>query len=75
MTEKTGPVVLIDDKDQQWLEGAIRDKLLRHIDFDDITELQMGVASGGFGMIHAGQWRSLRVAVKVLFNPADFIQE
>ncbi|KAF9973180.1 hypothetical protein BGZ65_009410 [Modicella reniformis] len=30
----------------------------------------MGVASGGFGMIHAGQWRSLHVAVRVLFNPA-----
>ncbi|KAG0234604.1 hypothetical protein BGX31_004541 [Mortierella sp. GBA43] len=75
MAEKTAPVVLIDDRDQLWLEGAIKDKLIRHIEIDDINELQMGVASGGFGMIHAGKWRGLRVAVKVLYNPADFIQE
>lgn len=75
MAEKTAPVVLIDDRDQQWLEGAIKDKLIRHIEFDDINNLQMGVASGGFGMIHAGEWRRVRVAVKVLYNPADFIQE
>ncbi|KAG0369601.1 hypothetical protein BGZ54_009479 [Gamsiella multidivaricata] len=75
MADNTAPVVLLNDKEQQWLEGAIKDRLLRHIDFNDIKDLQMGVASGGFGMIHAGKWRGMRVAVKVLYNPADFIQE
>ncbi|KAF9177279.1 hypothetical protein BGZ50_008944, partial [Haplosporangium sp. Z 11] len=75
MADMTAPVVMLNDKEQQWLDGAIRDKLLRLIDFNDIKQLQMGVASGGFGMIHAGRWRGMPVAVKVLFNPADFIQE
>ncbi|KAG0043804.1 hypothetical protein BGZ83_011009 [Gryganskiella cystojenkinii] len=69
------PVVLLNDKEKHWLEGAIKDKLLRLIDFNDIHHLEMGVASGGFGIIHAGRWRGMRVAVKVLYNPADFIQE
>ncbi|KAF9417355.1 hypothetical protein BGZ76_004539, partial [Entomortierella beljakovae] len=75
MTDRTAPVVLLNEKEQQWLDGAVKDKLLRHIDFDDIEELKMGVASGGFGVIHSGRWRDMKVAVKVLYNPADFIQE
>ncbi|KAF9201320.1 hypothetical protein BGZ49_008413 [Haplosporangium sp. Z 27] len=75
MTDRTAPVFMFNDKEQQWLDGAIKDKLLRQINFDDIHELQMGVASGGFGVIHAGLWRDMRVAVKVLYNSADFIQE
>ncbi|KAI1317800.1 hypothetical protein EDD11_007822 [Mortierella claussenii] len=75
MADRTAPVVLLNDKEQQWLEGAIKDRLLRQIDFNEIEDMQMGIASGGFGMIHAGNWRGIRVAVKVLFNPADFIQE
>ncbi|KAG0206455.1 hypothetical protein BGX28_002088 [Mortierella sp. GBA30] len=75
MADMTAPVVLLNDKEQQWLDGAIKDKLLRLIEFNDIKDMQLGVASGGFGMIHSGRWRGMRVAVKVLFNPADFIQE
>ncbi|KAF9983982.1 hypothetical protein BGZ75_004447 [Mortierella antarctica] len=75
MADMTAPVVLLNDKEQQWLDGAIKDKLLRLIEFNDIHDMQLGVASGGFGMIHSGRWRGMRVAVKVLFNPADFIQE
>lgn len=75
MAEHTAPVVLMNDKEQQWLDGAIHGNLLRLIDFDDIKQLRMGVASGGFGIIHSGHWRGMRVAVKVLYNPADFIQE
>ncbi|KAF9950676.1 hypothetical protein BGZ70_001266 [Mortierella alpina] len=75
MADLTAPVVLLNDKEQQWLDGAIKDKLLRLIEFNDIHDMQLGVASGGFGMIHSGRWRGMRVAVKVLFNPADFIQE
>ncbi|KAF9559821.1 hypothetical protein EC968_006478 [Mortierella alpina] len=75
MADMTAPVVLLNDKEQQWLDGAIKDKLLRLIEFNDIRDMQLGVASGGFGMIHSGRWRGMRVAVKVLFNPADFIQE
>ncbi|KAF9957212.1 hypothetical protein BGZ72_002045 [Mortierella alpina] len=75
MADMTAPVVLLNDREQQWLDGAIKDKLLRLIEFSDIKDMQLGVASGGFGMIHSGCWRGMRVAVKVLFNPADFIQE
>ncbi|KAF9993945.1 hypothetical protein BGZ80_001886 [Entomortierella chlamydospora] len=75
MTDRTAPVVLFSAKEQQWLDGAINGNLLRLINFDDIEGLQMGVASGGFGVIHAGRWREMRVAVKVLYNSADFIQE
>ncbi|KAF8940116.1 hypothetical protein BGZ58_007701 [Dissophora ornata] len=75
MGDRTASVVLLSDKEQQWLDRGINDKLLRHIDINDIKDMEMGVASGGFGMIHAGRWRTMRVAVKVLYNPADFIQE
>ncbi|KAF9101843.1 hypothetical protein BGX27_011296 [Mortierella sp. AM989] len=75
MTDRTAPVVVFNVKEQQWLEGAVKDRLLRRINFEDIKDLQMGVASGGFGIIHAGKWRDMRVAVKVLYNSADFIQE
>jgi len=75
MADRTAPVVLLNDKEKHWLDGAIKDKLLRLIDFNDIYHLEWSVASGGFGVIHSGRWRGMRVAVKVLYNPADFIQE
>ncbi|GJJ71797.1 hypothetical protein EMPS_04154 [Entomortierella parvispora] len=75
MADRTAPVVLLNDKEKHWLDGAIKDKLLRLIDFNDIHHLEWSVASGGFGVIHSGRWRGMRVAVKVLYNPADFIQE
>jgi len=75
MADHTAPVVLLNDMDKGWLEGAIKEKLMRFIEIHDIHHLEKGVASGGFGVIHAGRWRGMRVAVKVLYNPQDFIQE
>ncbi|KAF9903359.1 hypothetical protein EC991_003898 [Linnemannia zychae] len=75
MAEMTAPIVLLSEQQQQWLDNATENHWLRRIDFQDISHLQMGVASGGFGIVHAGKWRGMPVAIKVLFSLADFIQE
>ncbi|KAG0372595.1 hypothetical protein BGX24_012831 [Mortierella sp. AD032] len=75
MADMTAPIVLLSEQQQQWLDSATENHWLRRIDFQDISQLQMGVASGGFGIVHAGKWRGMPVAIKVLFSLADFIQE
>ncbi|KAF8936606.1 hypothetical protein BGZ47_009409 [Haplosporangium gracile] len=75
MADMTAPIVLLSEQQQQWLDSATENHWLRRIDFQEISHLQMGVASGGFGIVHAGKWRGMPVAIKVLFSLADFIQE
>ncbi|KAF9150257.1 hypothetical protein BG015_007940 [Linnemannia schmuckeri] len=75
MADMTAPIVLLSEQQQQWLDSATENHWLRRIDFQEISNLQMGVASGGFGIVHAGKWRGMPVAIKVLFSLADFIQE
>ncbi|KAF9375935.1 hypothetical protein BGX21_003653 [Mortierella sp. AD011] len=64
-----------NNRAEEWLKNAVKDKHVRLIDFSEISKVKYNVAKGGSGTIHLGAWRNMHVAIKEQHNTNDLIKE
>ncbi|KAG0095674.1 hypothetical protein BGZ93_005588 [Podila epicladia] len=64
-----------NNRAEEWLKNAVKDKHVRQIPFSEITKVKYNVAKGGSGTIHLGAWRNMHVAIKEQHNTNDLIKE
>ncbi|KAF9089737.1 hypothetical protein BGX29_011884 [Mortierella sp. GBA35] len=64
-----------NNRAEEWLKNAVKDKHVRLIPFSEISKVKYNVAKGGSGTIHLGAWRNMHVAIKEQHNTSDLIKE
>ena len=64
-----------NNRAEEWLKNAVKDKHVRLIPFSEISKVKYNVAKGGSGTIHLGAWRNMHVAIKEQHNTNDLIKE